>query len=218
VKPESSIGENSEKITTSPTATLNSNASMNIGQGLTPKEWDQLPSLPIVEPPYGAEEKALIDEMRKRVYAHIDEHGYRPHHIPTLPVSRPWREAYAAYAHLTTVKITPEPVYSTKSALISSPSEKPTYDESAPTFPPSLKRSNWIDCLFHRFLVARKMDITKAVEMFLFYLYFRDYYGVDDLYAQQPKPFEDIIHSIVSHRIHGIDRNGKGYAQFELTS
>ena len=45
--------------------------------------------------------------------------------------------------------------------------------------------------------------------MFLNYLAWRESYGVDDLARQSPMPFDDVIESIISHRLHGVDRRGR---------
>ena len=80
---------------------------------------------------------------------------------------------------------------------------------ASPCTPPSTQPSVWSDALLHRFFLARKGHIPAAVDMFMNFLAWREAYGVDDLARQSPMPFHDVIDSLIAHRIHKADQQGR---------
>ena len=151
----------------------------------------------IAEPTYPADVKAQLDALRAAVVAHLDLHkAFKPSPAcaSTLPPTH-WRDTYAANRQLTSVSITPDP------------RQRPDFTMAA--YSPSTQPSNWSDSLLHRFLTARKGNVEQATDMFIGCCAWRERYGVDDLSRQQPMPFDDIIESILAHRLHGTDKDGR---------
>jgi len=141
--------------------------------------------------------KAQLDALRAAIVAHLDTHKtFKPSasSASTLPAVH-WRDTYAANRHLTSVPITADP------------RQRP--DFTMALYSPSTQPSNWSDSLLYRFLSARKNNVDAAADMFIGYCAWREKYGVDDLSRQQPMPFDDLIESILAHKLYGTDSEGR---------
>ena len=151
----------------------------------------------ITEPTYPDDVKAQLDALRAAVLAHLDKHGtFKPSASSTsiLPATH-WRDTYAANRQITSVPVTADP--------------RQRSDFSPALYSPSTQPSNWSDSLLYRFLCARKGNVDAAADMFIGYCAWRERYGVDDLARQQPMPFDDLIESMLAHRLHGLDKDGR---------
>jgi len=161
-----------------------------------PTQFNSLPPPDVVEPVFTEEDQELIKQFRQTVQERMVDGlkkipgGWQPHDPPMH-----WRDVYASHAHLTAVKITPDP--------------RGLPDLDKKWYSPSTQPENWSDALCHKFLRARQRDVSKAADMFLNNLYFRETYGVDDLIRQTPMPFNDLYESILAHNIHRPDKEGR---------